>query len=341
MPWLTRAAHSPIGLDLGTHSFKAVQMKPAAKGWESVRSVSLPRVTPGAALSAQEIERLKDVLDRRGFYGREVVVAVPMELLLTAVLELPARAAGVPIEQIAAAEFGRVHKADSATLTMSTWELPPSARASRATYMLAVGAQSASLTAHIDLIESVGLDVLAVEEPYSAGARGCLHFAAASSGLTAVVDIGWSAATLTIMKQGTVVYTRKLADAGLVRLHAAAMEATDGQASELEHDLWRVGFGSSPQPEADHAEVLDLLKAHVSEMSGEIKKAFGYATHQYPDSPMDRVFLIGGGAAIPNIAGRIQDELGVDTVIAGVDAADGASSMVSALGLALWSEDGR
>src|SRR6185295_4632790 len=44
-----------------------------------------------AAIDAAEARRIGDVLFRRGFVGRELVLAVPDERLMTADLELPPR----------------------------------------------------------------------------------------------------------------------------------------------------------------------------------------------------------------------------------------------------------
>jgi len=332
---------SPVGLDVGSHSFKAVQLVKSLRKWEVASSVSLPRLTPGAPLAVAELRRLKEVLDRRGFAGSDIVVAVPSASLLTAILELPARAPGLPMEQIASDEFARVHKHAAAQLTMSAWELPAPARASKATYMLAVGAVSAELESHIDLIEAENFNVLAMEEPYSASARGCLYAAGPASGLTAVIDLGWDAATLAIVSGNTVIYTRKLGEAGLARLLAAAVEAAGGEAEIVEREIWGVGFSGPSQADFENAEVLDVLESHVAGMLREISQAFGYAAHQYPELALSRVILIGGGAAIPQIAQRFQSQLNVPVSVAACPDQRTPASMISALGLALSQEVAR
>jgi Tfp pilus assembly PilM family ATPase len=341
MRWLPQHKISPIGLDLGSHSFKAAQALRSASSQTLRTAVSLARRTPGAPLDAGDIDRLLGVLDRRGFVGRDVVVTVPAATLLTTILELPARAPGVPLEKIAAVEFSRVHKHEPAALTFSTWDLPAPARASKATYMLAVGAVSEKLEAHIDLIESQGLNVVAIEEPYSAAARGGCFFSKAQSGFTAVIDMGWEKATLVILKENTIVYTRKLSGSGIGHLYRALSETSAGDAEALEHELWRVGFDELTPADLDNAAVLDTLESHIAGATDEIRQAFGYTTHQYPDAVISKAIVIGGGAQIPGLAGRLEKSLGVPTVIAGADAIASAgvpplASVASALGLALF-----
>ena len=330
MRGLSFAKTSPIGLDLGAHSFKAVQLRNGNAGWEIATAVSLPRLAPGEPLAASEISRLKDVLDRRRFVGRDVVIAVPAASLLTAILELPARVPGVPLDQIAALEFGRVHKQDPAVLTMSAWELPTPACASKATYMLAVGAVSDRLESHIDLIESEHLNVLAMDELYTAAARGCLHKTERTNGLMAVIDLGWDAARLMVVKDNLVIYMRKLDDAGLAQLQRAALDAASDEPELVEKGLWDEGFGVSGQCDLTYGEVTDVLESHTAGMLKEIDQSFIYSAHQYPDAGLTRVMLIGGGAAIPGIAERFQSYLGIPTFAAQGDRVASAGQEFSA-----------
>jgi Tfp pilus assembly PilM family ATPase len=346
MGWLPFTRFSPIGLDLGSHSFKAVQLKETRTGWEVAASVSLSRLSPDAPVDESEIERLQGVFDRRGFVGRDVVVALPTASLLTTILELPARAPGVPLNQIAAVEFARVHKQEAATMTMSTWELPAPARATKATYMLAVGAVSAKLESHMDLIESQGLNVLAIEEPSTAMVRGCQYLSDVSTGFTAVIDLGWELARLVILRDNTIVYTRKLSDSGLRRLNRMALEACGGDRDAVEHEIWRVGFDEHSSEDLENAAVLDLLGSYVTGAINEIVQAFSYTTHQYPDAVISRAFVVGGGAAIPGVAKRLESEMGVPTSVAGADrnswnGEESWASVTSALGLALWTGEKR
>jgi Tfp pilus assembly PilM family ATPase len=334
---------SPIGLDLGSHSFKAVQLKQSRTGWQVAASVSLSRLSPDAPIDESEIERLQGVFDRRGFVGRDIVVALPTANLLTTILELPARAPGVPLDQIAAVEFARVHKQDAATLTMSTWELPTPARASKATYMLAVGALSAKLESHMDLVESLGMNVVAIEDPSTAMVRGCHYLAGDPTGFTAVIDLGWEMARLVILRDNAIIYTRKLSDSGLRRLHRNALEACGGDHEAVEQEMWRVGFDEHASADFANTGVLDLLGSYITGAINEIVQAFSYTTHQYPDAVISKALLAGGGAAIPKIAKPFETEMGVPTSVVGAgrntsSSEEAWSSLAAALGLALWTD---
>ena len=335
--WPLAKSLGPIGLDLGTHSFHAVQLRRAGTAWQTAATLSLPRVNPGPIVTADEIRRLCGVLERRGFVGREVVLAIPAAGLLSAMLELPARAPGVPVETIAAAEFGRVHRLDPAAVSMTMWDLPAPARASRATFAMAVGTKADTLRTHVDVVESCGLRVTAVDEPLSAVARGALGDSG-SIGQTAVVDFGHHALRLAIVHGRTLAYTRTLLDAGTSAVLHAAAEATKSDLADVEQSLWHPSAADVTSADTVPADttLIDLLNGHLEVVLREITQAFAYAARQYPDLPVAAVRLAGGGALLPGVAEKFAEALAVACTACG-DAATPAP-LTLARGLALFGE---
>ena len=336
---IRRSTVSPIGLDLGSYSFKAVQLARTGTSWEIARSVSLDRVAPDGPITRDELVRFGGVLDRRGFKGNRVVTSVPSEKLLTAMLELPARGAGVPLDQIAAIEFGRVHKKDPASLTLSTWELPAPARAAKATYMLGMGAGADDLNAVVDLIESAEFQVVALDEPHSAAARGCIHLTDIAGGLVGIIDLGWKSVTLTILKAHTIVYTRRLNDSGMAELCGQATDYADIEMDAAHQHIWAIGFNPSTASQPGTADMSDVLHSAIASLLREVSQAFSYARHRYADSDISQAILIGGGASIPGIADRFSATLGVSTLTARNHSSSAQTldpSLVTALGLSLF-----
>jgi Tfp pilus assembly PilM family ATPase len=321
---------TPIGLDLGSHSFKAAQLLPAAGGKQDVLAISIPRSKPGAALTPEEILRLQGVLDRRGFVGREVVLAVPPDALSSSILELPTRTPGLPMEQLAAAEFARVSKLDTAAVSLSCWDLPPSVRSNRATYMMAVGASTPRLDALVDLVEVGTLSVVAIDDPSSAVARGALFGRDEVKGLHTVIDLGWDAIRLSLVHGATLSYTRKFSEAALSKLLGAAVDATGEDAADLLRAIWENGVGTSA---ANNAGLTDLVRGHFSPLLKEIAQTLSYAQHQYPDAPSNGLVLCGGGATLPGLPEHVAGTLSTKV---SVGSSTGASAMMAlAIGLCL------
>ncbi len=254
---------SPIGLDIGSHSIKAVQLKRSGSAWTTSASVCLERATPGAAIDLMEMHRVADVLDRRGFVGREVVVSVPTDRLMTSVLELPPRVEGVPIDQIAKLEFARIHKQDPSALTISTWDLPAAARASKTSHVMAVGYLSAQADTFLQPIEDAGLTIVAMDEQSSARARACVSPEAGPAGMTAILDLSWTAGTLSVVKNNKIVYGRSIYEAGLQRLREAMSKSVADNPDLISYMLGTAGLNETPETaHGDIADLRDQINSH-------------------------------------------------------------------------------
>src|SRR4051794_1298472 len=91
---------SPIGIDIGARSIKAVQLAGHGERWQLHALANMPRKTPETPVAPDEIEALTAVLERSGFTGHRAVLTVPSGDQMSGMLELPPRAPGMPFEQI-------------------------------------------------------------------------------------------------------------------------------------------------------------------------------------------------------------------------------------------------
>ena len=119
---------TPIGLDVGSHSVKAAQLRHQGERWTVDRLAVSPRLSPSKPIDGAEVARIGSVLGRLGFRGHQLVLSLPPQLTLTAMLDLPPRAPGVPLDQIARTEFARMHSRQPDQLETSFWDLPEPSR---------------------------------------------------------------------------------------------------------------------------------------------------------------------------------------------------------------------
>jgi Tfp pilus assembly PilM family ATPase len=311
---MSRGKHGPIGLDLGARHVKAAQLRRARDGTLTVEALAtFPRAGPSenpCTIDATEARRVGDVLFRRGFVGRELVLAVPDERLMTASLELPPRSADVPLDQIARAEFARTLKADSDAFEFAYWDLPAPARASRATHVMGVGCLHAHAEPVIDAFadSGTGLEVVGLDVGPCALTRAAAAWIAADDEITALVDVGWGAARLLVAHRGVVCYQRGLPGYGVERLKRALGDQLGvDNADLLDHLLRHVSLDSDaavgaveaavPTPQGPAAEEAQrAMRAHLDAVLAEVVTSLAYSSHQYPDAAARRVLLCGGGA---------------------------------------------
>jgi len=340
-------SQSPIGIDLGEHSIKAAQLTRRGGRWLLAAAASFPRKAPGAQLDADEITRLLGVLHRTGFHGSSAVIAAPRADLMSGMLELPPRAPGLPIDQIARMEFSRVHKCEPAAFQLSYWDLPEPARASKATHVMAIGYRHAAADKLLDTVEAAGLDVSAIDSASSAITRACAPLTI--DGTTAILDLGYGEASLALSQHGTLTYERRMSEAGTRRLTESLKKQLELTDEEVNYIVWEGGFGEPGDRRG--AEVFSdarrFIGAHFAPLIHELKLTFAYTEHQYPKAPVKLLLIVGGGAKIPGMAAHLQAALGIDARAANpadvipcsTDLLDRASlTLMSAIGLAQFVE---
>ena len=342
--------HGPIGLDVGSKWVKAAQLARTATGWRLAACATFPRTGADAAAGPAELREIAAILRRQGFTGRDVVIPAPGEKLRSGILELPAKAEGVPMDQIARAEFGRVHKLDIAAAELSWWELPASSRAAKGTVVMAVAYPHADAEPHVGAFEEAGFRVRAVDTPTSALARGCMPVVQGKRAFGAL-DLGASAAVLVLVRDGVVIYERRIPDAGISRLTTALQGRLGASEEAANHLLREVGL-TGPEKTADaapadrFAEARDLIARHVDAAVAEVHRTLAYASHQYADAAVETLLLCGGGACVPGLREYVASQVQTEVTVAAIDRAfecdDGVRRRVgpflaAAVGLARFS----
>jgi len=319
----------PIGLDLGGSRIKAAQLKRTSTGWALHAFASIPRAIEGAPLDASEARRVNDVLFRQGFTGDSVVLALPDVKLLTVNLELPPRSEEIPLDQIARAEFARSVKAESDPFEFAYWDLPAPARATKSTHVMGVGCRHADAEPIVEALELAGFDVAAIDVEATALTRACASVLAPPHEITALVDIGYSAVRLFVIHQGVVTYRRALAGNGMralrqsvadqinVKDDPAVLDYVLEQVSLEEHatrdTTTKDGGSSSGSSSVAIEQTKRVVCAHLDGVLAEVTTSLSYTAHQYPDAPVRRVLVTGGGASMPGLPQYLGSKLNIET----------------------------
>jgi Tfp pilus assembly PilM family ATPase len=204
------STRTPIGLDIGRRFIKAAQLR----GNELLAAACIRRTGGDCMPGPGEIRPLADALRARPFQGRAVVVAMPHDKLLTSIVELPPRASGAPIEQLARSELARIHHKNAHGLEMAHWELPVSANASSRTMVMVTACVRDDADGLLDALEAEGLEVLTLAFPAAAALCACQALIEAEES-GAVLDVGWQASRLILQHKGLIVYERSLEKCGL------------------------------------------------------------------------------------------------------------------------------
>jgi len=323
--WRVDRKGPPIGVDVGRRTVKAVQLRRAGAGWRLCAAAVVPRAAEAARLQGEEAAALRDALAGEGFVGRELVLAAPADCVMTGIMELPPRESGAPVEQLARRELARLHRCEADEIEVACWDLPRPARAANVTFVMGVACRHDEANALLDAVEAAGLHVRALEVHASAAARACLPLLATAGGIVGILDVGWSAAHLLLWHQGVVVYERKLTKGGQAALTAALAAGMGVTEQEAQRLLFAAPGAAAPRRRRGRkAKALaDCLQAHVVALAEEMQVPLTYLGNQYPDAQVEKLLLIGGGAAVPSLAQQLGAALEVAAqVVAPTDLAD-------------------
>jgi Tfp pilus assembly PilM family ATPase len=129
----------------------------------------------------------------------------------------------------------------------------------------------------------------------------------------AVLDLGHAASLLVLLYRGVVIYERVLSDGGFAKLRAALVQRLKLEEQAVDYVLGTIGLRDEASlGEADRdlaSESRKWVMAHLDGMLPEVRASLSYAQHQYPDAPVDRVAVMGGGAAMPGLSDWLAAEL--------------------------------
>jgi len=356
MTFFLRQGRSPIGVDLGSRVLKAVQFEWARGRRIVAASASIARSQPDVPIDHDEVQRLSRVLSQQGFSGRRVVLGVPSDQMMSAVLDMPPRESGAPYHMIACQEFARLQSQVPGQFEVAWWDIPQPARSSSAKVMT-VGCAHVDTDPLLDVFAGCGFDVVAMDFGLCAAVRACREQLGPAQRISAVLDLGWGSARLALVHESVVVFDRTFVGAGMAGLHGRVCDALAIDPAEADCLIQSIGLqatdADSDDVDARTQAVAPLLRpvfrSYLDEIAQELEASFEYASHQYPDAEPHRLILIGGGGAVPGVAEQLDTMIVPEVLssdVSGLDVrghwadAGGAAMMTTALGLADYYDQG-
>lgn len=323
---MTIHRRTAIGLDLGPRWITAVQLSGRPeRGWRLEATARIGRATSTSIVpTADEMGRTWDVLDRRGFSGRRMVVVAP--LVHSATLELPPRSSGAPVDDLARQEVARSLKLEVPDIEVALWDVPRPPRGGDGTFVLAVGLPHKESGPLLDALEDAGATVEALDCRCCAMARSCAAQVDAGAGVTGLIDVEDAAISIAVMNSGVVVYDRVVRDAGLDRLRTmirdglgggtGAPTGEDAAALDLVMDSILSPNGVE-LPDHVAGMVKGVVAEYTSQVVQELRSVMAYSIHRYPGQ-IGPVLMMGSGARIRELGERIRTELDLATRMVGL-----------------------
>lgn len=301
-----------FGLDLGSTAIRAVQVTNSPRNKQLLRYAMAPidsKIALSDAKADQQkvADKLREMLSAAQISTKNVAVGIPSQRVFTTVFDL---------ERLSPSELAKTiqFQADSLIPTPISeskidWAMIGDSPADpNKVEVLLTSVPNEFIEARLDLLESIGLNVISFEPDNLALTRSMLPPDSATPQM--VLDIGSKSTDLVITMNGSPRLTRAIptgSDA-IVRAAQQNLNIDDKQAQEF---VFKFGVSENKlEGQVYHAIIgtIDLLMA-------DIEKSIKFFQTRYKDVKIDRIVMTGGASALPEFPLYIANKFGINVEI--------------------------
>jgi len=300
-----------FGLDIGSYSIKAVQLRKIQDKYQLVALGSAPSTSKGLASEAESdltalAENIKKLYQEAKVTTKNVISALPEDQVFTRVITLPK----LSEEELTSAlkwEAEQYVPIPLSEVTLAHQVIGETTQDTRQkTEVLLVAAPNRLIDKLLKVLKTAGLNPVSLETEILAMSRSLV---APDSEATLLVDLGARATDIAIVEKGQVVFTRSISTAGeaLTRAVAGALGLEAGQAEE-----YKKAYGVDPgKLEGKVSQAIEpILEVIVKEMEQAIQ-----FYQQEKEKTVKRIVLTGGTAILPEVITLLAKKLTFETQI--------------------------
>jgi len=316
-----------VGLDIGSNSFKLVQLKSTSKGWQLVK-YAIQEVS-GEAVEELDpdlketvlSEGLKKLFKARKVSNKRVATAVSGDSVIVRYVKLPfmteeelrnvisyeaEQHIPLPIDQVVVDFHILGEAADEKEKKLE---------------VLLVAAKEELIDQHIRILKLAGLkpavidvDSFAMENAYEANHGKEL------GETVALINIGAKITTINVVEDGISHLTRDFAVAGnqFTKEIQREFNLSFSQAEELKKQQGTIVIESDeinlsrmPDKEDRSSRISEAITPVLNKILSELKRSFDFYENSIKGRPISKVLLSGGSARLKNLDKFLSDKLGV------------------------------
>lgn len=319
-----------IGIDLGHHAMKAVQVERTTGGWRVLKQAIAPTppdtIRDGVVIDPPVLGiAIKNMLRAGHFSATTVGIAVSGNSVVVRPVRMP-KMAEAALRKSIRFEASR-YVPNSIEDSYIDFEIVDN-DLDASMDVLVVAAPKDLVDSRIQACEAAGLEVETAEIGAFAAYRAIVeaNFEYDWSEKTiAHLDIGSTITNLSIVGNGRFLMTRAIPSGGLVLTDAlksyfklSDADAEKGKAQLDLRDLLHEHRTADNPP-------LRVLHAHVDDLIREVRRSINYWQSQQQDGPapqvtkqIDQIILSGGGSKMPGLVEYFDHKLGVPTMSLGL-----------------------
>jgi len=301
-----------FGLDIGTTAIRLVELHGNGPTKTLVKYAYVPidskLVLSDSKADQQKLaQAIKDLVSQARLSTRNVAVGIPSQRVFTAVVDF---------DRLPQSELSKAirYQADSLIPTplessKIDWAvIGDSPKDKTKVEVLLSSVENTFVEERLDLLESIGLEVIAFEPDNLALTRALV--APDVTGPQMVLDIGSKSTDLVVTVGGAPRLTRAIPTGAEAIIRAAAqnLNIDDKQARQF---VFKFGLGKDKL----EGRIFDAIIGTVDLLTTEIDKSIKFFQARYPESQVSRMIVTGGASALPEFPLYLANKFGVEVEI--------------------------
>lgn len=304
-----------IGLDIGSHSIKLVEIAKSGNSLTLLAAGSVP--TPPNALNSNNpadvkavAETIKKLMREAGAKSGTVNIALPESQVFTRIIEVPELSTRELTSAIKwEAEQYIPLPLDKVTVDFTVLRTARETGTNKMEVLL-VASPKVIVEKYLAILDLVDVSVEAIETEIIATSRA-LSRSLTNIKTAMVVSIGAQTSDIAILRSGALAFTRSIAAGGI----ALSRALSQGLGFEM---LQAEEFKKTYGLEKDKLEgkIVSLTKPIMDTIIGEITRAGAYYQEKFKNEEVKVVFLCGGTARLPGLVVYMAQSLGWEVQIA-------------------------
>jgi type IV pilus assembly protein PilM len=300
-----------FGLDIGTTAIRVVQMK-GGKTKTLVRYGSLDIDSKiSRSDSNADMQKLgqsiKQVISQFGISTPNVAVGLPSQRVFMTVVDIE-RLNNQELEKTIKLQADSLIPTPLAESKLDWALLGESPKEASKVELLLSSVTNDFVEKRLDLLESLGLNVIAFEPDSLAIARSLLAPGTMPAHL--ILDMGDNATDLIVTLNDAPRLIRSI-PTGTETLIKSAMQNLGIDEKQAQQFVYKFGMNKDKL----EGQIYGAISGTIDVLVAEIEKSIKFFNSRYPNSPMERVIMTGGASTLPEFPLYIANKFGISVEI--------------------------
>ncbi len=311
MGYLTGVS-SFFGLDIGTTAVRVVQLRGNGPLKSLVRYAYVPvdsRIVLSDSKNDQQrlAQVIRELVEQAQMTTKNVAVGIPSQKVFTAVVDFDR----LPNDELSKAIR---YQADSLIPTpldkskMDWAVIGDSPKDKTKVEVLLTSVENSFVEQRLDMLESIGLEVVAFEPDNLALTRALIPGDSPQAQM--VLDMGSRSSDLVVTVGGAPRLTRSIPTGAesIVRSAAQNLNIDEQQARQF---VFKFGLGKDKL----EGRIYDAIQGTIDILAGEIDKSIKFFQSRYVQTPVSRIVVTGGASALPEFPLFLANKFAIEVEI--------------------------